>query len=757
MKDKNARRGQKPGNDAIKEPAGLLDPNLPQLREEFAYTLNERNSNVFARARLNHEARYCVWPGQNEDGRKWTPQDGGDEVFPWRGASDARVNLIDLYIKKHNAFLMVLWNKMRTRVSGTQVNDDAWAMRMTWFLRWMKYTQMTEQRAETDLLVNYLLERGTAIKGIFWDKKTQLGYEELDLETLANLAFQKAQSLEGNGAPEFPPSPLRTAGSEPEAQPSPPGEGENIAQRWLDLPEMALNASRAAEVLPLLQELYPDVPSARLDKALGDLRTTGLARFARPQVVTNRPRVIALSPNDDVFISPDAPDLERSHLFRVEVMREAKFRAMAKDYEWDGAWTEDMIEHQRGNVEFGSLQFNQRIYLGTSTLLPRRGDLDARKLFLVVHSYRQLADPDGVPGIFYTVFNPHLTERVASHTLLNYDHGKMPFVLYQTEHRSRKPDDSRGYGEVGNTWQGQIKAEWDNRVDRASIETLPPSHYPPGQQPDKWGPGVQVPTHDPGAYGFFEGPGGNTRTSETIEASVRHYADEYFGFATDPENLVDSQMMKQKLGEDFMAGEAQADTQVLQLCQQFMPDEFYFRVVGSAKGQPIHASRQDIQGEFDLQVGFDTGDLDPEQKKAKLELIQQALQMDVNGIIDRNEALAVAFEMMDPNLGERLLKPAESASQSEVEDELNTTVKLLVGMKIPVKPGQAYQLRLQVLQQFLEQNQAAHALYANNPQVKEAIEQRLKDLTFQVQQQQNAVIGRGGPEFAPKTLAAQNG
>jgi hypothetical protein len=731
MKDRNARRGNKPGNDAIKETAGLDNPNLPQLREEFAYTLNERNSNVFARARLNHETRYCVWPGQTEDGRKWTPRDGEDQVFPWNGASDARVNLIDLYIKKHDAFLMVLWNKMRTRVSGTQSNDDAWAMRMTWFLRWMKYTQMTEARAETDLLVNYLLERGTAVKGIFWDKKTQLGYEELDPETLANTCFQKAQAATQQG-------------------------DDTGAQRWLDLFEMALDAGHAAEAIPLLQELYPDVPSGRLDKALQDLRATGLARFPRPQVTINRPRLVALSPNDDVFISPDAPDLERGHVFRVEVMREAKFRAMAADYEWDKAWVDNMIESQRGNVEFGSLQFNQRIYLGTSTLLPRRGDLDARKLFLIVHSYRQLADPEGVPGIFYTVFNPHLTERVASHKLLNYDHGKMPFVLYQTEHRSRKPDDSRGYGEVGNTWQGQIKAEWDNRIDRASIGTLPPSHYPPGQQPDKWGPGVQVPTNDPERYGFFEGPGGTGKDSQEVELSVRHYADEYFGFASDPENMVDSQMMKQKLADDFMAGEAQADTQILQLCQQFMPDEFYFRVVGSAKGKPIHATREDIQGEFDLQVGFDTGDMDPEQKKAKLGLIEQSLQMDTNGIIDRNEALAVAFEMMDPNLGERLLKPAESASASEVEDELNTAVKLLVGMKIPVKPGQAYQLRMQVLQQFLQSNQTAQQLYKSNPQVQEAIEQRLKDLTLQVQQQQNAVIGRGGPEFAPKKLEPQN-
>jgi hypothetical protein len=722
-----AKRGTgaqpKPGNDAIKETAGINDPNLPQLKEEFAYTLNERNSNVFARARLNHESRYCVWPGQTEDGRKWNPRDGEDEIFPWAGASDARVNLVDLYCKKHNAFLLTLWTKMRTRVNATTSNDAAWALRLTWFLRWMKYTQMNESRAETDLLVNYLLERGTAVKGLFWDKRTQLGYEELEPESLANQCYQRALSSNDS--------------------------------KWLDLFEMVMTPGHDAEAVPLLKELYPDTQSRQLEQACADLRATGLARFPRPQLVVNRPRMVALSPNDDFFISPDATDLENAHGFRVEVMREAKFRAYAKDFEWDKGWVAEMIESQRGNVEFGSLQFNQRIYLGTSTLLPRRGDLDARKLFLVVHAYRRLADANGVPGIFYTVFNPHLTESVAKHELLNYDHGKMPFVLYQTEHRSRKPDDSRGYGEVANTWQGQIKAEWDNRVDRSSIETLPPSHYPPGQQPDKWGPGVQVPTNDPERYGFFEGPGGNTRTSEQVEASVRSYADEYFGQGSDdPAKNMDAQMLKQKLAEDFMEGERQADTQMLQLCQQFMPEDFYFRVVGSAQGKPIHATRQDIQGEFDLQVGFDTDDLDSEKKAAKLGLIQQALQMDVNGIIDRNEALAVAFEMMDPNLGERLLKPAEAASQQEVEDELNTIVKLLVGMKIPVKPGQAYQMRMQVLQQFLQSNQTAQQLYQNNPQVKDAIDQHLKDLNLQLQQQQNAVTGRGGPDFAPKTLGS---
>jgi hypothetical protein len=708
--------------DVRQETATVNDPNIPQLREEFAYTLNERNSNVFARARLNHEARYCVWPGQSEDGRKWTPRLGEDEVFPWPGASDARVNLVDKYIRKHTGFLMLLWDKMKPKVFGTQVNDDAWASRMTNYLGWQK-TQMAEARGEAELLANYLLERGTAMMGCFWDKRTQLQYQEIDLEGLAMICMQRATNP------------------------------QNPDQRFADLPRMILTTQFQAEAAALMNVLFPSVPAKRLEQVVKDIRMQGYAKFPLPAVLANRPKFMALAPNDDVFIPPDCQDstLEDTSVFWVEVMREPKFKQRAQDFNWDPEWVETMLESQRGNVEFGSLQFNQRIYLGTSTLLPRRGDLDARKLFLVVHSYRRLVDADGVPGIFYTVWNPHLTESCAQHDLLSYEHGQMPFTLFMQERRSRKPDDSRGYGEIANTWQGQIKAEWDNRIDRASISTLPPSYYPPGLQPDKWGPGVQVPTNSPQGYGFFE-PAGDPAGSKEVEQSVKEYADDYFGFATEGNDPNDAQMQKQKLGGEWLAGWKRVYTQQLKLCQQFEKDEIYFRVVGSAKGQPIHATRDDLQGEFDLQVGFDIESLDPEQRKQKLEFIQMIMGQDIGGIVDHNEAMVVAFELVDPNLGERLLKPAEAASQSEVEDEMNVIVKCLAGMNIPVKPGQAYQLRLQVLQQYLQSNVAAQQAMRTNPQVMQAFENRMKGLQLQVQQQQNAVIGRGGPEFAPKML-----
>ena len=708
----------------LKELGKISDPLLEELREETAFILNERDSNVFARARLNYEARYCVWAGQSEDGRKWTPRSGEDEVFPWSGASDARVPLVDLYVKKHHAFLMTLYDRMRTRVNGTEVNDLAWANRMTSFLRWMKYTQMTEARRENELLANYLLERGSGVMGIFWSKQRQLAYEELDLETLVTQAFEKAQAAQN-----------------PEEE-----------QAWLDLPQATFNPAFDAETAKLLVQLYPDVPAGALARILPDLRAQGFARFPRPIITINRPKIVALAPNEDVFISPDARYEDDGTILWFETMREAKFRARAKDLKWDPAWADEVLETQRGNVEFGSMEFRHRLTPNTASIVPWKGSTNARKLFLVGHAYRRLADANGVPGIFYTCFHPHLTERCARHELMNYDHGQQPFVWLTSETRSRRVDDARGYGEVAHTWQNQVKAVWDNRIDRESIATVPPSHYPPGQQPDKWGPGVQVPTTSPEQYGFYDPPR-HDPGSEEVEISVRGFSDDYFGFTTTEDKAADAAVMKQQLANRWLDAQTRIDVQILQLCQQFEPDEIYFREVGSAKGNPIHATREDIQGKFDLQCSFDTGDLDPEQRQQKAAMLNDIVASDVNGILDHNEALMVRLEMYDPNLGERLLKPAESASQQEKDDEESVFGKLLIGISVPVKPGQAYQLRLQTLQSLLQTNQMAQNLVPQNEQAQEAIKQRLKDLTQALQNAPggpNAQIGRGGPNFAPK-------
>jgi hypothetical protein len=475
-----------------------------------------------------------------------------------------------------------------------------------------------------------------------------------------------------------------------------------------------------------------------------DLRTTGAAKFPRPYLIRNRPSVTALAPNEDVFIDPEAPALqEASGIYRRELLTEAKLRERVRSHGWDEQWVETMLATQRGNIttDFdGNVFRRQTGRWSSNTINPDR-------LFEVIHAYRRLADEDGVPGIYYTVFNPNVVtqEEYASHQLLDYDHGEYPFIHYAREVRSRLLDDARGYGEIAQTWQQQIKTEWDSRIDRAAIATLPPYYYPEGQAPDAWGPGVGVPTSRPDDYGFMQAPKFDIGSKEAQE-NVRQFADEYFGRSTLEGKEVMNGIMRQDLADLWMGYNAQSDTQMLQLMQQYMPDNFYFRVVGSSQGKPIQATREEIQGQFDVSISFNTDDLDPEKVREKLGLIEKALQMDRTGRIDNDEALQVTFEMIDPNLGERLLRDPQEASQSEIDDEDSAFAKMWAGIPVDVKPsGQAYKLRKQRLLNVLQMNPAAQQRLAGDEQFRELIERRVKQFDFQIAQHEiNPLVGKIG-------------
>lgn len=691
-------------------------PSLEKLREEYRDAVEQRDRSIFTRQRLNHNARFCIWPNQSADGKKWTAP-RGSAVFPWMGASDARVGLVDKYINEDVSFLMVMTDRMRVQVSGTEINDAAFAHRATNLLRWMKDTQMTELARERRLGANYLLERGSAVFGVFWERQSQLGYDSIDLEELGKLASEYHQATQ-------------------QGQQLPEG-AKFVAQ----LAELVMDPARDDEAVAALGQIFPTVRKPRLGKALNELRENGTTRLPRPYLVKNRPTVVALAPNEEIFLPTGTTELQTARgVYRRELVTETQLTDRVLTHGWDDKWVKEMVRTQRGVVSIAGdsrvLRDRQRI---TST-----GTGYTDKLFEVVHAYERRHDADGVPGIYYTCFNPHIMAENAYHGLLDYDHGQYPFIHVERESRSRLLDDARGYGEVAFTWQHQIKTQWDARTDRASLATLPPSYFPSGSPPDKWGPGVQIPVTNPSEYGFMDIPRYDAGSQE-VEESVRRFADEYFGRPVDEQNTVQAQVMRQDMGNLWMHAEKLVDAQIFGLMQQFLPDEIFYRVVGSSKSQPLRTTREDIQGSFDVSISFNVGDLDNELVAAKLGLIEKALMMDTTGRVDRNNALDVIFELIDPDVGERVLKPAADASQAEIEDEQTVFAKLMAGLDVDVKPeGQAYDLRLKVLQNIFATNPKAQEAFDKDERVREVTEKRIKQLQFQLQQRDNAIIGRLG-------------
>jgi hypothetical protein len=464
-------------------------------------------------------------------------------------------------------------------------------------------------------------------------------------------------------------------------------------------------------------------------------------------------------------------------VYERELVNAVTLRERVGTMGWDEAWVERVIETQKGKMtaDLGLMSASAKLRMGNGY----SSGLGTSRLYEIVHAYRRLCDEEGVPEVRYTCFspgllaalpgrgtNPKLKKRgngalgtsrptysdsmdpelkgiVGYDGALDYAGVTLPFVLWEREKIGRLVDEARGYGSVALTMQQQIKVEWDSGVDRSSLATLPPRYHRPGHEPERWGPGVALPLVRRDDVGYVDAPKYDPGSKES-EMTARRFADEYFGRAVDESNVVEGQALKQELADTWMEACGEIDSRILKLCQQLLPDEIMFRVVGAAKGRSMKASKEEIQGSFDVMVGYNTENMDSAVKVAKIELMEKALGMDVNGILDRDAVMETVFELIDPNLGERLLRPGEEARQAEIEDEDGVFAKMSSGVPVDIKPGQAYQVRLERLQQILQGSPPAQKRYMQDEAFRKIVDWRMQQLGHQLEQRENAQIGRLG-------------
>jgi hypothetical protein len=96
-------------------------------------------------------------------------------------------------------------------------------------------------------------------------------------------------------------------------------------------------------------------------------------------------------------------------------------------------------------------------------------------------------------------------------------------------------------------------------------------------------------------------------------------------------------------------------------------------------------------------------------------------------------------------LAEDIIIPQQQAANAEIEDEQVQFSKLFAGTEPEMKPGgQNFALRLQTLQTIMQRNPNVQQRYAVDEIFRAMMDARVKHFNFQLQQQQNAQIGRMG-------------
>jgi hypothetical protein len=102
------------------------------------------------------------------------------------------------------------------------------------------------------------------------------------------------------------------------------------------------------------------------------------------------------------------------------------------------------------------------------------------------------------------------------------------------------------------------------------------------------------------------------------------------------------------------------------------------------------------------------------------------------------------MRLIDPILASQVVRTEREASNSEIEDETSQVAKISAGVEPEMKEGQNYALRLQVLETTLRKNPRLLQRYEAEEDFRAMVDARIKHFRFQLQQQENAQIGRLG-------------
>jgi len=655
-------------------------------------------------AETAREIRRNEWPGKGRNGQK-----EGEDAFPWEGASDLSANLINPLIDSDAALLAGSLKKGNLVAAPTESGDIGSARMVTEFMQWRMST-MDELPREAGVAANYLLETGIAFLGVYWKREVRRVYEPLTLE--------------------------------------------EIAQQAPDVAAAIADPDMTDGVIDMVQGAFPNLRKARVRKMVNELRKKGVTDIPGEKVIANRPAVRAYELGRDLIVDSNILDLQSARaIYCAHFYTPERLRELVVTEGFDSEFVDEVISSTEGDFPMHT-DDNYLSYLSGGWGQP----VDQYAgLVRLITCYRKETDEDGVPICTTTIFSER-AEGWAKYDTNMYG-GTYPFVAITREHLSRRLFDSRGYPELLRDYQLAVKTEMDARRDRASMSTVPPIEYQVGRRPERIGPGAQVPVRRRGEVGFMEIPRYSPASTE-VEMQLRALADRVTGRATGPDDSVEANVLKQNLVNNWLQGWKQVLRQIWSLEREYGGPEIWFRVMNNDRGATLMVD--ETADLYDFSLTWDTLDADQEKVVKKLEVIGQVLaQYDRQGQARYNEYLRVFIEAVDPNLASKLIMPQQEATDKEVMEASADLAKIYSGQVVNAPEGANAELRLQVMQQYLQGTEEIPGTdVQERMQTDQLFSERLQtyasQLEFQQQQQKNALVGRLGtaPGNVPGTSAA---
>ncbi len=688
--------------------APVRDEQLENLKAEMLSIVSLGSGLLWDRRRFADNTLACHWEGQSPDGRKRRGALGA-EPFPFDGASDMRIRMADMLVNEAVDLGMEAVSGMSIR--GVEGSDDGLAARMERLAAWVVENKLGDTWSdEWRLFLRWLYADapGRAVFGVYWERRTALVPRVITSEHLL------AAEYEANG-----------------------GHADAAAQT---VRAMLFDEAAESAAVEWLSGHLEGVRPKALRRALRALRLGESPEVAVPEVVENRPVVRAHRLYEEIFLPLNTTHLQDA---RVIFLREWLTRVQLEEREhtmgYRRSFIDKALEHE-GVSHLGILApgvapaSDSTGWAGTADPLARKG------LFEVVTAYFRTANDDGYPAVYHVAFHGSVDEAAHDREILPFDHGKYPFAWAACEQTSRGLLAPRGIPELVITDQYALKLLNDSFNDHTSIATAPPVKVPAGR-PDvrlSWGPYSKIREWRAGEISFMS-PGAYPVGNDKHRDDIHRRVGEYFGRpgSADP-FIVQSRSRARAAVVTTVAREVLL--QMLALCQQYFTDEDLARVTGRGR-TPVTFSRADIRGRYDLRVSFDSRTSNLEWVRTVGELVgKYLLPLDTVGVFDRPWLIEYLSGMIDPALLGGV-RSVQDALRSELADEDSNLTKISNGIEPEMLlDGQNFAARLERLMDNLRKNPAIAAKMDDTSRA--ILEERIKHLSGQVKQRENALTGK---------------
>lgn len=665
------------------------EPDVLTLKNAYDQTVTDL-SWYLQSTRDSFDWRRNIWPGKSKDLRKH-----GADAFPWEGAADTEVSIIDERINTLVALCMSALNRANIRAYPVEVGDMGRAKVVSSFLKWMVQSYIIDFKRQMELGANYLFERGLMITYVGWRKEQRTFLQRLDIN--------------------------------------------QIAQTSPDLAALIMEGNSDQDIIALFKQAYPDLKDKRVRKALGQLRKEGFADLPVSRTGVNNPCAYVCAPDGEAIFPAYTMDPQRvPYCFRRVLMTAQALKNKVASDGWDEEWVDEVIATCATGVGVSEPR--------TDTVTTRNSIGQTEELYEVIYAYQRLIDEDdNSEGIYCTVFAPKLPmreneQKYAKFELLNgYD--DYPFVvtkLYEDNKRMYElatlPEQLRGT-------QWQVKVERDSRIDRNSLTTVPPMMYPiNGEPPADYGPGVRIPYRRQGEIQFGPTPTYNPGSVEMEQTQILE-ADRICGLERD--NPLSS-IRQQAVIDKFLGHVRDVLKMAFKCYQRFGPDEVFFRVTGNPDPQKFSKGSPDE--DFDIIINFDVLSTDPENLEKQLQQMVSLVQLDRNGRMNMDALLEISASAINPVMADYVLQPAEAAAQKMQKDVTDDIAKISSAIEVPARPN-GPQVAMQIIQQYASQPDVAQRLQQDKA-FAERLGKYAEQYQFIIQQQQNAQIGKIGTQPA---------